>query len=136
QRIAAFAAGYQSLDDAGLDGPAGCEAPVVSQPLRCQSEGLFADNRRDRYLDPLVTGPFVTATLVPMDRPPGQAERFCQLLPRAGLRLVKAGRSLIGRVAQDRPDDRSFPANPPERSNGAVSGALIALLALVFLLCL
>src|SRR5205085_3394691 len=79
QRIAAFAAGYQSLDDAGLDGPAGCEAPVVSQPLRCQSEGLFADNRRDRYLDPLVTGPFVTATLVPMDRPPGQAERLCQL---------------------------------------------------------
>src|ERR1700758_1691575 len=93
QRIAAFAAGYQSLDDAGLDGSAGCEAPVVNQPLRCQSEGLLADNRRDRYLDPLVTGRFVTATLVPINRPPGQAERLCQLLPRAGLRLVKAGRS-------------------------------------------
>src|SRR5215467_478037 len=74
---------------------------------------VFADNRRDRYFDPLVTGPFVTAAFVPMDRPPRQAERLCYLLPRTGLRLVKEGRSLIGRVAQDRPDDRSVPANPP-----------------------
>ena len=58
------------MDDAGLDGPAGREALVVSQPLRRQSEGVFADNRRDRYFDPLVTGPFVTAAFVPMDRPP------------------------------------------------------------------
>src|SRR5262249_19351001 len=80
---AAFAAGYQSLDDAGLDGPAGREALVVGQPLRRQSEGIFADNRRDRYFDPLVTGPFVTAAFVPMDCPPRQAERPCYLLPRA-----------------------------------------------------
>src|SRR5215831_848544 len=113
QRITAFAAGYQTLDDAGLDGPAGCEALVVSQPLRRQSKGLFADNRRHWYFDPFVTGPFVTATLVPMRRPPRQTERLCHLLPRADLRLVKTGRSLIGRVAQDRPGDRSFPANPP-----------------------
>jgi hypothetical protein len=101
------------LDDAGLDGPAGREALVVSQSLRRQSEGVFADNRRNRYFDPLVTGLFVTAAFVPMDRPPRQAERLCYLLPRTGLRLVKAGHSLIGRVAQDRPDDRSLPANPP-----------------------
>src|SRR5215472_2765060 len=37
------------------------------------------------------------------------------------LRLVKAGRSLIGRVAQDRPDDRSFPANP-RRFTGSRGG--------------
>jgi hypothetical protein len=61
------------LDDAGLDGPAGREALVVSQPLRRQSEGIFADNRRDRYFDPLVMGPFVTAAFVPMDRPPRRA---------------------------------------------------------------
>jgi hypothetical protein len=70
QRIAAFAAGDQPLDETGLDGPAGREALVVSQTLRRHSEGLFADHRRDRYLNPLVTGPFVTAALVPMDRLP------------------------------------------------------------------
>src|SRR6516162_8484841 len=102
-----------SLGRGGLDGPAEREALVVSQPFRSQSEGVFADNPRDPYFDPLVTGPFVTAAFVPVDRPPRQAKRLCYLLPRTGLRLVKAGRSLIGRVAQDRPDDRSFPANPP-----------------------
>ena len=58
------------MDDAGLDGPAGCEALVVSQPLRRQSKGLFADNRRHRYFDPFVSGPFVTATFVPMTARP------------------------------------------------------------------
>src|SRR5207302_1558039 len=85
----AFAAGYQPLDDAGLDGPAGREALVVSQPLCRQGEGLCADNRRDRYFDPFVTGPFVTAALVPMDRPPRQAKRLCRLLPRADLGLAE-----------------------------------------------
>src|SRR5437762_4378944 len=105
QRIAAFAAGYQPLDDAGLDGPAGREALVVSQPLCRQGEGLCADNRRDRYFDPFVTGPFVTAALVPMDRPPRQAKRLCRLLPRDDLGLVNAGCALIGRDAMDCTDD-------------------------------
>src|SRR5208283_1492544 len=91
QRVAAFAARDQSLDDAGLDGPAGREALVVDQALRRQSEGLFADDGRNRYLDPLVTRPLVTAALFAMDCPPRQAEGPRHLLPPSDLRLVEAG---------------------------------------------
>ena len=116
QRVAAFAARDQSLNDAGLDGPAGREALVVGQALCRQSESLFADDGRNRYLDPLVTRPLVTAALFAMDRPPRQAEGPGHLLPLSDLCLVEAGRALIGRITQDRPYDRSLPAgHPPAR---------------------
>src|SRR5271165_1437740 len=63
QRVAAFAARDQSLNDAGLDGPARREALVVGQALRRQSKSFVADDGRNRYLDPLVTRPLVTAAL-------------------------------------------------------------------------
>src|SRR5208337_2286851 len=102
QRVAAFAARDQSLNDARLDGPAGREALVVGQALLRQSESLFADDGRNRDLDPLVTRPFVPAALFAMDRPPRQAERPRYLLPLSHLRLVEAGRALVRGVAQHR----------------------------------
>jgi hypothetical protein len=87
-------------------------------PIYAQSTDEFAQNAA--YLHEVSGGRFQfgigiahAPAYVRMEVKPGKPERLCQLLPRAGLRLVKAGRSLIGRVAQDRPDDRSFPANPP-----------------------
>lgn len=95
---------------------AGREALVVGQALCRQSESLFADDGRNRYLDPLVTRPLVTAALFAMDRPPRQAEGPGHLLPLSDLCLVEAGRALIGRITEDRPYDRSLPAShPPAR---------------------
>src|SRR5271165_315099 len=81
QRVAAFAARDQSLNDAWLDGPAGREALVVGQALRRQSKSFVADDGRNRYLDPLVTRPLVTTALFAVDRPPRQAEGPRHLLP-------------------------------------------------------
>ena len=63
------------------------------------------DDGRNRYLDPLVTRPLVTAALFAMDRPPRQAEGPRHLLPLSHLRLVEAGRTFVRRVAQHRPHD-------------------------------
>src|SRR5208337_1884138 len=113
QRVAAFAARDQSLNDAGLDGPARREALVVGQALRRQSKSFVADDGRNRYLDPLVTRPLVTAALFAVDRPPRQAEGPRHLLPPSDLRLVEASRAFVRRVAQDLPHDRSLPAGHP-----------------------
>src|SRR5271165_4065682 len=113
QRVAAFAARDQSLNDAWLDGPAGREALVVGQAHRRQSKSFVADDGRNRYLDPLVTRPLVTAALFAVDRPPRQAEGPRHLLPPSDLRLVEASRAFVRRVAQDRPHDRSLPAGHP-----------------------
>ena len=101
------------MNDAGLDGPAGREAFVVGQALRRQSKSFVADDGRNRYLDPLVTRPLMTAALFAVDRPPRQAEGPRHLLPPSDLRLVEAGRAFVRRVAQDRPHDRSLPASHP-----------------------
>ena len=113
QRVAAFAARDQSLNDAGLDGPAWREPFVVGQALRGQRESFVADDGRNRYLDPLVTRPLVTALVSPRTaRPDRRKGRVTRCLA-SDLRLVEAGHAFVGRVAQDRPDDRSLPAGHP-----------------------
>jgi hypothetical protein len=101
------------LNDAGLDGPARREAFVVGQALSRQRKSFVVDDGRNRYLDPLVTRPLVTAALFAVYRPPRQAEGPRHLLPPSDLRLVEASCAFVCRVAQDRPHDRSLPAGHP-----------------------
>src|SRR6201998_2894626 len=98
QRIAAFAARHQALDNAGCDRATRCELLVLLQQFPGSREGILINDGGDRNLDPIDTSSFVVGAVARADAA-AQAWRACDTLARHSLGLSEACGPLIGRVA-------------------------------------
>jgi len=98
ERIAAALTNQHPLQQGRFDGAPGRMPSVLLQLLLRQGESLFADQARNRNLDPILAGPLVVGA-VAARQPLAFPQPSRDALPRSELGLPKPRPAPVGRIA-------------------------------------
>src|SRR5260370_7000739 len=111
ESVTAVGAAYETLHDAGRDGPPRRMSLVGLEPFLRERKGLFADDRRHGDRDPipprlLVAGAVASGNAATHPYWPRDP------LARGKRRLTKAGLAFVRRISHQAPDPHAPPPTP------------------------